>query len=42
MTITEAFVLFFVACILMAVPFAWMIWRDLKNNPQLDTSEEGM
>ena len=33
MTINELIVLFTVACILQAVPFAWTIYSDLKNNP---------
>lgn len=33
MTISESLILFTVACILQAVPFAWTIYSDLKSNP---------
>jgi hypothetical protein len=34
MTLSEALILFAIACAVMAAPFAGMIWRDLKNNPR--------
>lgn len=29
----ELLTLFAAACVLMAAPFGWIIYRDLKNNP---------